>query len=315
MSSSEVKPDRTRLSWGALRRLSPWNRPSALDSATDSQSLSVAESAPTAAPGRNKSSSRGQALRDAWYTLRHRLDNPPATRDVLRYLAVIERGLQKHGSRAFDKLPLLVLQRGLEQLTMLQSDDPQSIEAMHLRVLRLRLIDAIAQHANDVADEPFATPAAAVTDVARPVAASPASPQAVPPARPIARPAAASPEAPHASPAPQPRVARPLGPPLRHREDPDPLFDTSLRTGVDVSEVDIEIFDEALFRAGRVAADTRALLDDSPEGLIRGAHGTDAASRTRRDEQQRPAPSPAAGTNTTSGKFEPPDWESLRRRR
>jgi len=88
--------------------------------------------------------SRGQALREAHYTLRERLQSLPALRQVLPHLSCIERKLAKRGSRAFARLPVPVLQRGLEQLAMLQREDETPIEALNLRVLRLRLIEAIA---------------------------------------------------------------------------------------------------------------------------------------------------------------------------
>lgn len=88
--------------------------------------------------------SRGQALREAYRTLRLRMDSRPAVRQVLPHLAAIERSLGRHGSRALHRLPVPVLHRGLTQLTLLQSDDDDPLDAANLRVLRLRLIEAIA---------------------------------------------------------------------------------------------------------------------------------------------------------------------------
>jgi len=88
--------------------------------------------------------SRGQALREAHRTLRERLQSLPALRQVLPHLSWIERKLARRGSQAFAQLPVPVLQRGLEQLSMLQRDDETPLDAMNLRVLRLRLIEAIA---------------------------------------------------------------------------------------------------------------------------------------------------------------------------
>ncbi len=88
--------------------------------------------------------SRGQALREAYRTLHQRMDSRPAMRQVLPHLAAIERALGRHGSRALHKLPVPVLHRGLTQLTLLQGDDDAPLEAANLRVLRLRLIEAIA---------------------------------------------------------------------------------------------------------------------------------------------------------------------------
>lgn len=117
------------MAWTSLRRLTPWLR----------SGRSVAEPDPHIA-----SASRGRALRAAWRLLRQRLDQRPATREVLRHLALIERALRKHGSRALQRLPVSVLQRGLEQLTLLQDDDDAPDEVAQLRVLRLRLIEVIA---------------------------------------------------------------------------------------------------------------------------------------------------------------------------
>ncbi|MDT7835124.1 hypothetical protein [Aquabacterium sp. OR-4] len=95
--------------------------------------------------------SRGQALREAYRTLRQRMDSRPAMRQVLPHLAAIERALGRHGSRALHKLPVPVLHRGLTQLTLLQSDDDAPLDAASLRVLRLRLIEAIALRSAPVA--------------------------------------------------------------------------------------------------------------------------------------------------------------------
>ncbi|MBP6899861.1 MAG: hypothetical protein KBC73_07235 [Burkholderiaceae bacterium] len=119
------------MAWHALRRLAPWLQPR----------RAVAQP-PAAADA--QATSRGRALRAAWRMLRQRLDQRPATREVLRHLALIERALRKHGSRALQRLPVSVLQRGLEQLTLLQGDDDSPAEAAQLRVLRLRLIEVIA---------------------------------------------------------------------------------------------------------------------------------------------------------------------------
>lgn len=87
---------------------------------------------------------RGQALRDAHRTLSQRMHSHPAIRRVMPHLSCVERALAKHGSRALRKLPVPVLQRSLVQLSMLQRDDEPPMEAADLRVLRLRLMEAIA---------------------------------------------------------------------------------------------------------------------------------------------------------------------------
>lgn len=88
--------------------------------------------------------SRGLALREAHRTLRQRLRSHEALRQLMPHLACIERKLAKHGSAALKRLPVPVLERGLAQLAQLQRDDEPPVEAANLRVLRLRLIEAIA---------------------------------------------------------------------------------------------------------------------------------------------------------------------------
>lgn len=84
--------------------------------------------------------SRGLALRNAHRALRALLRERPALRRLMPHLAHIERSLRKHGSRALLRQSVNVLQRGLEQLETLQSDEPRDA----LRPLRTRLIEAIA---------------------------------------------------------------------------------------------------------------------------------------------------------------------------
>lgn len=86
---------------------------------------------------------RGHALRDAHRLLRRRLREHPALREMLPHLAVVERKLARRGSRALRDLPLPVLQRSLQQLAVLQREDEPPLETLQLRVLRLRLIEAI----------------------------------------------------------------------------------------------------------------------------------------------------------------------------
>ena len=109
------------------------------DAARDS-----ASPAPSASPPARPQASRGRALRAAHRTLKERLASHPALPQVLPHLACIERKLAKHGSKALDRLPVPVLQRGLEQLAMLQRDDETAADAAQLRVLRLRLIETMA---------------------------------------------------------------------------------------------------------------------------------------------------------------------------
>lgn len=92
--------------------------------------------------------SRGQALRDAHRTLRQHMRNHPAIRQMMPHLSCIERSLAKRGSAALKRLPVGVLQRALEQLAVLQNGDAASGEALHLRVLRFRLMEAITVRNN-----------------------------------------------------------------------------------------------------------------------------------------------------------------------
>lgn len=94
--------------------------------------------------------SRGQALRDAHRTLRQHMRNHPAIRQMMPHLSCIERSLAKRGSAALKRLPVGVLQRGLEQLELLQDGDTDadSGEALHLRMLRFRLMEAITVRNN-----------------------------------------------------------------------------------------------------------------------------------------------------------------------
>lgn len=93
--------------------------------------------------------SRGRALRDAHRTLRQHMRNHPAIRQVMPHLSCIERALAKRGSGALRRLPVGVLQRGLEQLAVLQGGDADTVEALHLRVLRFRLTEAITARSNN----------------------------------------------------------------------------------------------------------------------------------------------------------------------
>jgi hypothetical protein len=91
------------------------------------------------------SSGRGQALRDAHRTLRQHMEARPALRHVTPHLSVIERALAKHGSRALARLPLPVIQMGLDQLAMLQRENEPTQQAEDLCVLRVRLLEAVAR--------------------------------------------------------------------------------------------------------------------------------------------------------------------------
>lgn len=149
-SRSTLRAGKPRASMGSRlwqhlliwRQLPPWSRAESGDDDAQRASGDVTTQPPP---------SRGQALREAYRTLRQRLDSRPAVRQVLPHLAAIERSLGRHGSRALHRLPVPVLHRGLTQLTLLQSDDDDPLDAANLRVLRLRLIEAIALRSAPVA--------------------------------------------------------------------------------------------------------------------------------------------------------------------
>lgn len=84
--------------------------------------------------------SRGQALREAHRSLRALIKQHPGMRQVMPHLAHIERALGRKGSRALLRIPVAVLQRGLEQLEGLQAEQPRDA----LCALRTRLVEAIA---------------------------------------------------------------------------------------------------------------------------------------------------------------------------
>lgn len=180
------------------RHLPPWSRGQGEDDEDSARASGDLTTQP--AP------SRGQALRAAYRTLHERMEGRPAMRQVLPHLAAIERALGRHGSRALRKLPVPVLHRGLTQLTMLQSDDDAPLEAANLRVLRLRLIEAIALRS----------------------APAPAS-EVPPPPRPARR---AQPAAPRGF-APSTTLGG------------SGLGGSSLPSGMEVSEVSADAFDEA----------------------------------------------------------------------
>lgn len=68
------------------------------------------------------------------------LDQHPQARDVMKYVRVLERGLEKKGRFALDDLPVEVIRRALEQLDPLVSD----WSATGLSTLRSKAAVAIA---------------------------------------------------------------------------------------------------------------------------------------------------------------------------
>ncbi|MEK8052442.1 hypothetical protein AACH10_19475 [Ideonella sp. DXS22W] len=187
----------------AWRQRTPWSRAGSDD---DGDAERASGELTTLPPP-----SRGQALRAAWRTLHERMDSRPAMRQVLPHLAAIERALGRHGSRALHKLPVPVLHRGLTQLTLLQGDDDAPLDAANLRVLRLRLIEAIALRS-------------------APAAGS----EAPPPARPSRRAATAT-----------ARGFAPSSHLASSQLTSSQLHSSGLSTGMDVSEVSVDDFDEA----------------------------------------------------------------------
>lgn len=91
-----------------------------------------------------QSNGRGQALRDAHKFLRRHLEARPVLRKMTPHLSVLERALARRGSRALLKLPVPVLTRALEQLSLLQREDQPETETEDLRVLQERLEETLA---------------------------------------------------------------------------------------------------------------------------------------------------------------------------
>lgn len=112
--------------------LAQWRR-ALRPEAADSRALATTLPAP----------GRGRALRAAHRALKRHLRSHPALKQMLPHLWAIERALARRGSLALMRLPLPVLERGLRQLALLQRDDGPPEDAHDLRVLRLRLIEAI----------------------------------------------------------------------------------------------------------------------------------------------------------------------------
>jgi hypothetical protein len=79
-------------------------------------------------------------LREAHRALHALIKAHPGMKQVMPHLAHIERALGRKGSRALMRVPVAVLQRGLEQLESLQAEQPRDA----LRALRTRLVEAIA---------------------------------------------------------------------------------------------------------------------------------------------------------------------------
>jgi hypothetical protein len=83
---------------------------------------------------------RGQALRQAHRALRALFERQDGLRQVLPYLSLLERALGRKGSKALSRLPAPVLQRSLEQLEDLLSNE----NIVDLHTLRSRIIESLA---------------------------------------------------------------------------------------------------------------------------------------------------------------------------
>jgi len=129
LAPAPVRPKRKRRGFGPLR----WLR-TTLFGAHDGVTLVPAATSLPAVE------SRGQALREAHRSLHALIKQHPGFKQVMPHLAHIERALGRKGTRALQRIPVAVLQRGLEQLETLQAEQPRDA----LRALRTRLVEAIA---------------------------------------------------------------------------------------------------------------------------------------------------------------------------
>ena len=88
--------------------------------------------------------SRGQLLREAHRGLRDVLRQQRALRRVLPHLYFVERALARRGSMALMDVPVLVLQRALQQIDRVPpSSEDGGLSLSHLHLLRYRLAEAI----------------------------------------------------------------------------------------------------------------------------------------------------------------------------
>lgn len=88
--------------------------------------------------------SRGHLLRDAHRGLRALMRQEQALRRVLPHLYFVERSLARRGSMALMDVPVLVLQRALQQLDRVPvGGEAGGLALSHLQVLRYRLAEAI----------------------------------------------------------------------------------------------------------------------------------------------------------------------------
>ncbi len=87
---------------------------------------------------------RGHLLRSAHRGLRDVFRGQRALRRVLPHLYFVERSLARRGSMALMDVPVLVLQRALQQMDRVPlGSDGGGLELSHLQVVRYRLAEAI----------------------------------------------------------------------------------------------------------------------------------------------------------------------------
>jgi hypothetical protein len=88
--------------------------------------------------------SRGHMLREAHRGLRALFRQEQALRQVLPHLYFVERSMARRGSMALMDVPVLVLQRALQQLDRAPlGGEDGGLDLAHLQILRYRLAEAI----------------------------------------------------------------------------------------------------------------------------------------------------------------------------
>jgi len=80
---------------------------------------------------------RGQALRTAHLALAAVFERQPELRQSLPHLSLLEKALARHGSKALHRLPEVMVQRSLEQLSIVQRSQNKAV----LNTLRVRLLE------------------------------------------------------------------------------------------------------------------------------------------------------------------------------
>ncbi len=88
--------------------------------------------------------SRGHLLREAHRGLREVMRQERALRRLLPHLYFVERSFARRGSMALMDVPVLVLQRALQQLDKVPlGSEGGGLDLSHLQILRYRLAEAI----------------------------------------------------------------------------------------------------------------------------------------------------------------------------